>query len=154
MTETTTPEVETVKTETETVDVSAEQQRLRIFGESVLRRRTDLKLSRNALAALAGLTGAQLWRCEDGRARRTEETALTEALEKLETEGVPAELQPKRREPTGKVAELEAKLRRIDVLLAQALAARSRKESDALVNEAQLVISGEPQQTETEAPAE
>ncbi|MEE6260981.1 hypothetical protein [Plantactinospora sonchi] len=117
-------------------------------GLRVLQRRKELGVSRAALAALSGLTAAKVWRCEDGRPLAEELLALEEALSRVERDGLPEQMRPRRakKKPVraAEHAALIQRLQRVETLLGQAIDAKTRKDVNDLLAEAQLVISGEP----------
>jgi len=163
MTQTTTPEateaVETEQAQPETTEVTetspAEKQdgpderALIEAGQKILERRKALGLSRANLCVLTGLTGAKLWRCEDGRGKPEELEAIDKALTEVEKNGLPEGMKAKKAKATVKTVSWEEheklviRLQMITGLVDAAVEAKTRKDANEFLAEIKRIASGE-----------
>ncbi|MBQ1042358.1 helix-turn-helix domain-containing protein [Micromonospora sp. C72] len=133
-------------TEVKTTDVPETVETRSILG--VRERRDALGVSRTALAQLTGFTPAVIWRCEDGRPKIEEMAKITEVLDGVEKDGLPEHLRrpvkvERERKPAAPAkAILVARLAKVGVLLEEAMAAKTVKETKALIEQAQVIVAG------------
>lgn len=109
-------------------------------------RREELGLGRSGLAELTGLTPAKLWRAEMGRPTGDELEALNAMLERLERDGLPPEMTPRRKPGEPKVrrrtrAELETMLADVCGLVAEAGDVKTARDLRAVLGKIREIVT-------------